>query len=129
MLKAVTSVAVFTLFVHFIAVAKPMALSGDSLQAALYKTLAQSIQGNIDRMFYEVSMKPKEATTVVPSVTMFNGDPLSWSTMISKTSTDDIFNDIVKPALAEKFPSGGISGRPTPRNPMRSFHHFPFPRD
>ena len=68
MLKFVILVAILALHGDFIAVAKPMAMIGDSFQGALYATLAKSMQGNIDRMFYEVSMKPVEAPIVVAPV-------------------------------------------------------------
>ena len=135
MLKFVILVAILSLHGDFIAVAKPMAMIGDSFQGALYATLAKSMQGNIDRMFYEVSMKPVEAPTVVPPVIMFKKDPISAPTMESTRPSEETVHDIFEPALAETLsndeitPRDKVLGRQIPTISIRCFRHFSHPRD
>jgi len=133
MLKSVTLVAFFSLSVHCIAVAKPMALIGNSYQKAFYISLAQRMQGNIDRMFYKLSMKPTEVRTAVPSLIWFDNDPLSLSTMVAETATEDTVNVIFEPALAETSPNGEVTQRQSSKKrlmkSMRCFHHVPLSRD
>ena len=135
MLKFVILVAILSLHGDFIAVAKPMAMIGDSFQGALYATLAKSMQGNIDRMFYEVSMKPVEAPTVVPPVIMFQKDPFTTSMMISTTPIEGPVHDIFEPGLAETLsddestPRDKLLGGQMPTRSIRCFRHYPHPRD